>query len=264
MSEFLTASFLGFIEGLTEFIPVSSTAHLVVLVEGLNFPTPPGHIFEVFIQLGAILAVVVLYSRKLLNVAVTLPADAKSRDFVFNLVAATIPAVIAGFLGRDWIKENLYNPTVIGIALIAGGVIILALEKRFKNPVINTVDDVPLRTAFLIGLCQMLALIPGISRSGATIMGSLGLGLARPAAAEFSFFLAIPVMLGAVAYDTYKSWDAIMAYDGTGIMLAGLLAAFMTAMIVVKFALHIISRYGFAPFAWYRIAAGYGILLFFH
>lgn len=266
MGEFLTALFLGFIEGLTEFIPVSSTAHLIVFTEGLNFSAPPGHIFEVFIQLGAIMAVVVLYHRKLFHTAFTLHNNKVSQRFTANILIACVPAFIAGALGRDLIKEHLYNPTVISIALVVGGIIILLLEKKLEqgheNKIAN-VDDIPFKKAFLIGCCQMIALIPGVSRSGATIMGALGFGLARPAAAEFSFFLAIPVMMGAVAFDTYKSWDSITASGQLGLMMTGLLAAFFTALVVIKLALKIISRYGFAAFAWYRIAAGILIFLIF-
>lgn len=260
MTEFLTALFLGFVEGLTEFIPVSSTAHLVLLTEGLDFPAPPGHVFEVFIQLGAILAVVVLYRRRLWQTITGLPRDRTARLFALNLVLGTVPALAAGAIGRDWIKGALYNPPVIGAMLIAGGIVILLLEKKLDRRRYESVDGIPARTAFLIGCCQALALVPGVSRSGATIMGALACGLSRPAAAEFSFFLAIPVMLAAVGYDTVRSWDAIAAYGHFGLMLAGLAAAFVTAMIVVKSVLHFISRHGFAPFAWYRIAAG--ILVF--
>lgn len=256
MSDLLTALFLGFVEGLTEFIPVSSTAHLVLLTEGLNFPAPPGHVFEVFIQLGAILAVIVLYRRKLWETAVGLPREKKAQRFALNLILGTIPALIAGGLGRDFIKENFYNPAVIGSMLIAGGIIILLLEKKLNGGKIASIDDIPPQTAFLIGCCQTLALVPGVSRSGATIMGALSFGLARPAAAEFSFFLAIPVMLAAVSYDTMKSWHNIIAYDHLSLMLAGLLASFFTALVVIKFALHLISKHGFVPFAWYRIVAG--------
>ena len=257
MSDLLTALFLGFVEGLTEFIPVSSTAHLILLTEGLDFPAPPGHVFEVFIQLGAILAVIVLYRRKLWETAVGLPHDKKAQRFALNLILGTIPALIAGGLGRDFIKGYLYNPTVIGTTLIAGGIIILLLEKKLNGGKIASVDDIPPRMAFFIGCCQTLALVPGVSRSGATIMGALSFGLARPAAAEFSFFLAIPVMLAAVSYDTYKSWDNIIAYnDHLSLMIAGLLASFFTALVVIRFALHLISKHGFVPFAWYRIVAG--------
>jgi undecaprenyl-diphosphatase len=263
MMEFLTAILLGFIEGLTEFIPVSSTAHLIVFIKGLNFPSPPGHVFEVFIQLGAILAVMVLYRRKLWWTATQLIKEPKARLFALNLVAGTIPALVAGFLAHDWIKEHLYNPTVIAVTLVLGGVVILFLEKRFREAKITSVDDIPLNIAFLIGCCQMMALVPGISRSGATIMGSLLMGLSRPAAAEFSFFLAIPVMLAAVTFDTYKNWDSIIANDQMGVMLAGMLAAFFAALAVIRPALHLISRHGFRPFAYYRIIAGIIIFLIF-
>ncbi len=263
MMEFLTAAFLGLIEGLTEFIPVSSTAHLIVLVEGLKFPAPPNHVFEVFIQLGAIMAIVVLYWKKLWKTLMDLPHGATARSFTLNVIVATLPALAAGALGRSWIKEHLYSPHIAALMLILGGIIILLLEKRFRHGKIQNIDDIPLKTAFLIGICQMLALVPGVSRSGTTIMGSLFLGLSRPAAAEFSFFLAIPVMLAAVSYDTLKNWDSIIAYGHFELMLVGLAAAFITALVVVKLALKIISRYGFAPFAWYRIAAGICIFLIF-
>lgn len=264
MDEFLTALFLGFVEGLTEFIPVSSTAHLIVLTDALNLPTPPGHVFEVFIQLGAIMAVVVLYRRKLWQTVVGLPRDKTARNFALNIILATIPALIAGVLGRDWIKEHLYNPTVIAAALIVGGVIILIFDKKAgRNAKINDIDSIPPKLAFLIGCAQAVALIPGISRSGATIMGALALGLARPAAAEFSFFAAIPVMCAAVSYDLMKSWPDIVAHGHFDIMLAGLCGAFVTAMIVIRLALALISRYGFTPFGWYRIAAGLIVLTLF-
>ncbi|MBU0858970.1 MAG: undecaprenyl-diphosphate phosphatase, partial [Alphaproteobacteria bacterium] len=165
MIDYLIAVFLGFVEGLTEFLPVSSTAHIVLLVEGLKFPTPPGHVFEVFIQLGAILAVMVLYRRKLWHTTIGLPHDPVAQKFALNIAVATIPAVIAGLIGRDWIKEHLYSPVSIAVALIVGGVIILLLEKRLKDPRIETVDDIPWKTALLIGCCQAVALMPGVSRS---------------------------------------------------------------------------------------------------
>lgn len=263
MKDYLIALFLGFIEGLTEFIPVSSTAHLVLLVEGLDFLAPPGHVFEVFIQIGAIFAVIVTYRRKLWDTVIGLPHDKTAQSFAFNIAIATLPALAAGALGRDWIKAHLYTPTCIAIALIVGGIIILLLEKRFKTARYDNIDTIPAKTALLIGCCQALALMPGVSRSGATIMGALILGLSRPAAAEFSFFLAIPVMMAAVAYDTLKGWDEIIAYGHLGLMLTGMIAAFVTAMVVIRAALYVISKYGFAPFAWYRIALGAIVLLIF-
>ena len=253
ITEFLTALFLGFVEGLTEFIPVSSTAHLILLTEGMNFPAPPGHVFEVFIQIGAIFAVVLLYRRKLWQTLMGLTGDPVAQRFTVNLIVGTIPAVILGGLGHGWIKSHLYNPQVIAVTLFVGGVLILILEKRFNKPRIFEVDGVTPKLAFLIGCFQTIALIPGVSRSGATIMGSLALGLSRTAAAEFSFFLAIPVMFGAVAYDLYKNWAALMSYPHLELMMVGLLASLLTALVVLKAALRLIKGYGFASFAWYRI-----------
>lgn len=261
--ELLTAIFLGIVEGLTEFIPVSSTAHLIVLTEALHFRAPPGHIFEVFIQLGAILAVVVLYRVKLWKTIIGLPSDKTAQAFAMNIVLATIPALIAGAFGRDFIKEHLYDPHIIAVMLILGGIILIFFDKKFSTPKIDNIDAVSPKLAFLIGCCQAIALIPGVSRSGATIMGALALGLSRPAAAEFSFFLAIPVMCAAVAYDVMKGWSDIVSYGHFHIMLAGLVAAFITAMIVIKTVLAFLNRHGFTPFGWYRIVAGIVILLLF-
>jgi len=262
MNDVVTALFLGFIEGLTEFLPVSSTGHLLVLTDMLHFSAPAGHVFEIFIQLGAILAVVVLYFQKFWHTALYCFREDTSRRFALNLVVGTVPALIFGALGRDWIKTHLYNMPVIAVALIVGGLVILLLEKRLTKNTVTSVDEISLKKAFLIGCAQSLALMPGVSRSGATIMGSLGLGLSRSVAAEFSFFLAVPVMCAAVAYDTFKARDAIMAGGYWGIMGAGFVAAFLTALLVMKLALKIIGRFGFAPFAFYRIAAGLFILVF--
>lgn len=265
MEGFLTAAFLGFVEGLTEFIPVSSTAHLIILTEGLGLPAPPGHVFEVFIQLGAILAVMVLYRQKLWNTAIGLArGEDKALRFTINLGLGTLPALIAGALLHGWIKTNLYDPIVIAVMLIVGGLLIFFLERRFTAAHNHReIDDIQPRTAFLIGCAQMLALVPGVSRSGATIMGSLALGLTRPAAAEFSFFLSIPVMFAAVAYDLLRNWDSIRAYGHFDLMLVGLAAAFVTAMAVVRTVIGFIGRYGFTPFAWYRLAAGMILLMVF-
>ena len=256
MTDYLTAIFLGFVEGLTEFIPVSSTGHLVLLIEGLNFPTPPGRVFEVFIQIGAILAVMVLYRAKIFHTIRGIGNDKTAQNFARNILIGTLPALLIGGAFHSFIKDTLYNPMVIVTTLILGGIFILLFEKKFNHPVVESVDDISPKQALLIGFCQSVALIPGISRSGATIMGSLALGLSRTAATEFSFFLAMPVMFCAVAYDIYKNWDALLAYDHLGLMMAGLAASFITALIVVKTVVGFISRHGFAPFAWYRIALG--------
>jgi undecaprenyl-diphosphatase len=261
--DYLTAVFLGFIEGLTEFIPVSSTGHLILLVEGLNFPSPPGHVFEVFIQIGAIMAIVVLYWQKLWGTALSLHSKPESRSFALNIAVGCIPAVILGVTFHGFIKEVLYAPHVIAVTLIIGGVILIVTDKLFQNPKTQSVDDVSLKQAFLIGCAQAVALIPGVSRSGATIVGALSLGLSRQAAAEFSFFMAIPVMFGAVAYDLYKNWESVLAYSQPGLMAAGLISSFLTALVVVKFMIGLITKYGFAPFGWYRIALGLTVFVIF-
>lgn len=187
MIEYLTALFLGFVEGLTEFIPVSSTGHLVLLTEGLHFPSPEGHVFEVVIQIGAILAVMVLYRVKIFKTIIGLRSDKTAQRFALNVIVGTIPALIVGLALHKFIKEVLYNPLIIAPMLILGGIVILLFDKKFDHPTVENVDDITLRQAFLIGCTQCLALIPGVSRSGATIMGSLSLGLSRAAATEFSF-----------------------------------------------------------------------------
>ena len=262
MSDILQALFFGIVEGMTEFIPVSSTAHLLILTDLFRFSGPPGHVFEIFIQLGAILAVVVLYRKRFLDTALGLGRDPQARHFALLLIVGTIPALVAGALGRDFIKQTLYNPTVIGSALIVGGLIMLALERWGRTERIQNVEAIPLRLALIIGCCQAVALIPGVSRSGASIAGGLWAGLSRPLAAEFSFFLAVPVMCAAVFYDTLKSWDTITSGGYWDVMITGFVAAFLAAMVVIKFALAIVTRYGFTPFAIYRIAAGGLILLF--
>lgn len=264
MIDYLTAIFLGFIEGLTEFIPVSSTGHLILLIEGLNFPSPPGRVFEVFIQIGAILAVMVLYRAKIFHtVQGVFTKDKVAQNFARNIIIGTLPALLLGALFHNFIKGTLYDPMVIAAMLILGGVFILVFEKRFGPATVETVDEISPKQALMVGFFQSIALVPGISRSGATIMGSLGIGLSRKAATEFSFFLAMPVMFCAVAYDILKNWDALYAAQSWGLMLSGLAASFVTALIVVKTVVGFISRHGFAPFAWYRIALGLAVLFIF-
>lgn len=267
MMEYLIAAFLGFVEGLTEFLPVSSTGHLILLIDGFGLPMPPGRVFEVFIQMGAILAVMVLYRKRIFDTIRYLPTEKKAQRFTMNLIVATLPAMICGATLYGFIKGTLYHPLVIACSLIVGGIIILIVERRgagrAEHVRYETVDDLPLKTAFLVGCCQMIALIPGVSRSGATIIGGLSLGLSRPAAAEFSFFLAMPVMSAAVAYDVYRNWDALMEYDAWPVLITGFLFAFLTALSVVKLVIRFISQYGFAPFGWYRIALGLIALVIF-
>lgn len=264
MTDYLTAIFLGFIEGMTEFIPVSSTGHLILLVEGLHFPAPPGRVFEVFIQIGAILAVMALYRIKIFETIRGIPSDKTAQRFTLNIIIGTLPALAIGAIFHDFIKTVLYNPLIIAAALILGGLFILFFEKKFTNPIVDDVDNISFKQALFIGCCQAVAIIPGVSRSGATIMGSLALGLSRRASTEFSFFLAMPVMFCAVVYDIYKNWDSLLTYPDPGLMLAGLAASFITALIVVKTVVGFVSKHGFAPFAWYRIALGLAVFFIFY
>ena len=252
---------LGLIEGLTEFIPVSSTAHLLIAGHFIGFRNP-GRTFEVLIQLGAILAVVAVYAERLLWLTVSLPApDPKARRFVTGIVIAFLPAAALGALGHDFIKTVLFeSPRLIAVVLIVGGVALLVVDRLELKPRFSHVMDIPLATAFGIGIFQCLALIPGVSRSGATIAGALLLGTDKRAAAEFSFFLAMPTMAGAFAFDFYQN-RAIIDADQITLVAIGFVAAFVAAVLVVRALLDFISRHGFAPFAWWRIGVGLVVLV---
>ena len=254
MSQHLLAAILGIIEGLTEFLPVSSTGHLILAGHYLGFESP-GHTFEVLIQLGAILAILSVYFRKLFLIAVALPTDPGSRRFVAAILIAFLPAAIVGAFAHKYIKSLLFDPMVVAIALIVGGVAILIIERYAQRPRIKSLDEVDFKTALLIGLCQCLAMIPGVSRAGATIMGARVFRVDRATAAEFSFFLAMPTMLGATVYDLYKNWS-LLSWDHGGVIALGFISAFVAALLVVGAFVRFISRHGFTVFAWYRIAVG--------
>jgi undecaprenyl-diphosphatase len=251
----LQAILLGFIEGLTEFIPVSSTGHLILLVDMLGFKGPPGHLFEIVIQLGAILAICWLYRKRLLDAVISAPKDKTKRQFLMNILIAVLPAMVLGVLLHGFIKSVLFNPTVVAIMLVIGGIAILFIEKHKPEPILHDIEQMNWKLALKIGLCQTVAMIPGTSRSGATIMGALLLKVDRKVATEFSFFLAIPTMLAATAYDLYKNADSLTA-DGAGIIALGFASAFLAALAVVKTVVGFVSRHGFVPFAWYRIVLG--------
>jgi undecaprenyl-diphosphatase len=257
------AFLLGLIEGLTEFIPVSSTGHLILAGQLLGFHST-GNTFEVLIQLGAVLAVLSVYFGKLWHLVVTLPSDAKSRRFVGGILLAFLPAAVIGALAHDFIKTVLFEtPMVICVALLIGGLILLAIDRMPLRARYHDIQDYPLSLCFKIGLIQCLAMIPGTSRSGATIAGALLLGTDKRSAAEFSFFLAMPTMAGAFAYDLYKNWS-LLSMDDAAMIGVGFLMAFLSALVVVRSLLGFVSRYGFAPFAWWRItvgAIGIGVLL---
>ena len=255
MADWLAALILGLVEGLTEFIPVSSTGHMLLLGHFLGFEST-GKTFEIVIQLGALLAIISVYFRKLWTLATRWPFDAEARRFLIGLLVAFLPAAVIGVFAYDFIKTVLFEtPLVICIALIVGGVILLLLDRMPKRPRWIDADAYPVRLYFLIGLFQCLAMIPGVSRSGATIAGGLLLGTDKRSAAEFSFFLALPTMGAAVAYDLFKNRD-VLDFSDLGLIAVGFVAAFLTALAVVRFLLEFVSRRGFAPFAWWRIVVG--------
>lgn len=254
MQLFFEALLLGIIEGLTEFLPVSSTAHLLLVGDMLGFEGPPGKSFEIIIQLGAILAVCLVYRQRLWGVATTL-GNPRSFAFARNVIIAFLPAAVIGALAYKYIKQMLDSPLVASIALVVGGLVILAIERMVKRARIHEIEDMSPAMALAIGFCQVLAMIPGVSRAGATIMGSMLLGVERKIAAEFSFFLAIPTMTGATFYSLYKNW-ATLSLDGGALIAVGFVAAFFSALVVVKTFIAFISKHGFAPFAYYRIVFG--------
>lgn len=259
MTDILLAILLGIIEGLTEFLPVSSTGHQILVARLVDLTGPMWDAFIVMIQLAAILAICVLYFTKLWRVVVTLPSDPRSRLFAAGIIIAFLPAVALGVLLHKYIKELLFAPLPIAIALIVGGLIIIVVERNLPRVRYKEADALPLSVCFKIGVIQCLAMIPGTSRSGATIIGALLMGVERRAAAEFSFFLAIPTMLGAFVYDLYKNWS-IFTPDSATLIAVGSLFAFISALLVVRWALDFIQRHGFTPFAYYRIALGIVIL----
>lgn len=258
----LKAIILGVVEGATEFIPVSSTGHLILVGDWLDFTDARAKSFEVFIQLGAILAVVWHYRTKVSRVALGWNRDASARRLVANLMIAFLPAALIGFLAHDWIKAYLFNPLTVAAALVLGGVAILLIEWWDPPARVADVDAVPARMALGIGLAQVLALFPGVSRSGATIMGAYGLGLSRTAATEFSFFLAIPVMFAATTFDLWKSRGALSAAD-LPVFAAGFAVSFLAAIVMVRAFLAFVSRNSFRGFAWYRIVFGLLLLGFY-
>jgi len=251
----LQAALLGVVEGLTEFIPVSSTGHLILLVDILGFKGSQGKTFEIIIQLGAILAVCWLYRHKLISVLIGLPKDKNAQNFTLSICLAFLPAAILGVFLHDFIKNVLFSPVVVSVSLVVGGFLIIIIEKYAPKPKYDNIDKLSWKTALMIGFAQCLAMIPGTSRSGATIMGSLILRVERKTATEFSFFLAIPTMFGATVYDIYKNLD-VLSFDDMAIVAIGFISAFLAALLVVKTVIAFISTHGFKPFAYYRIVLG--------
>jgi len=260
----ITAILLGIVEGLTEFLPVSSTGHLILAAELLGYRAEDWATFNVIIQLGAILAVIVLYWRTFWTVATGLFArQAGSWRFATNLAVAFLPSAILGLILIDNIEALLGNAVVVAVALIAGGFAILLIEKLVRPASIEPgVAAIPLKRALGIGFIQCLSMVPGVSRSGATIMGALSLGIERRTAAEFSFFLAVPTMLGATTLQVAKHHAEIAAAGvDWGLIAVGFIVSFVVALVVIRWFVGIVGRYGFAPFAWYRIVAGAAALV---
>ncbi|MGO4667458.1 undecaprenyl-diphosphate phosphatase [Bosea sp. 2YAB26] len=254
MQNLFEAIVLGIVEGLTEFLPVSSTGHLLLLGHFLGFESN-GKTFEVLIQLGAILAILLVYFRRLLDIALRLRTDPAARRFVIGVLVAFLPAAVIGALLHGFIKGVLFNPFLVCCALIAGGLVLLVVDELELEVKHTDATTFPLPMYLKIGFIQCLAMIPGVSRSGSTIVGAMLLGASKRAAAEFSFFLAMPTMAGAFAYDLLKNYKTL-TFDDTMLIVVGFVAAFFAALLVVKTFLDYVSRRGFALFAWWRIIVG--------
>ncbi|NIC41117.1 undecaprenyl-diphosphate phosphatase [Aquabacterium sp. A08] len=259
----LKAALMGVVEGLTEFIPVSSTGHLILTAALLDMPGEKTKVFEVVIQTGAILAIVSLYLQRLLSTVVGLPRDATAQRFTANVLIGFFPAALAGVLFIDVIKGVLFNPLVVALGFILGGFVMLWVEARqARQPSqrIDTVDAVGWRDALAVGLVQCLALVPGVSRSGATIIGAMAFGFSRRAATEFSFYLAIPMLFGAAAYDLYKQRE-LLSWADAPMFAVGLGVSWAAAWVCVRWLMRFVVSHTFVGFAWYRIAFGGLILL---
>lgn len=254
MENLIEATVLGIVEGLTEFLPVSSTGHLLLLGHFLGFESN-GKSFEVLVQLGAILAITLVYFHRLLDIAKRLPTDPSARRFVIGVLVAFLPAALIGALAHGFIKEVLFNPFIVCTTLIAGGLILLVVDDLELHEKYTDATTFSLPMYLKIGLIQCLAMVPGVSRSGSTIVGAMLLGASKRAAAEFSFFLAMPTMAGAFAYDLLKSYKTL-TFDDTLLIVVGFICAFFSALIVVRTFLDYVSKRGFALFAWWRIVVG--------
>lgn len=260
---YLKAVILGIVEGLTEFLPVSSTGHLIVAGDLLHFTGQDADTFYIAIQAGAIFAVCWFYRERIIQILRGLFSDPKQQRLTINVIVAFLPAAVIGVMVAKYIKQWLFNPIAVAAALVIGGIIILVVERyqdqKTYQPRVMSMDDMNWKDALKVGLLQCLAMIPGTSRSGATIIGGLCIGLSRKAATEFSFFLAIPTIFGATVYDLYKSKDALSA-EGIPLIAVGFVISFFSALVVVKWLLHYVAKHDFSAFGWYRIFFG-GIIL---
>ncbi|MCC6598974.1 MAG: undecaprenyl-diphosphate phosphatase [Alphaproteobacteria bacterium] len=259
MQHLLDAGLLGIIEGLTEFIPVSSTGHLIIGEAFLKRGNEAASVFDVFIQIGAVLAVVWARRGRVLNLATGFFTDAQERAMGLKIMTAFMPAAIMGALFHSQIKEFLFTPLVVAISLIIGGVILLIVERIAPPPHYKKMDSMSFKTALGVGVFQIASLIPGVSRAGASIVGAQFLGMGRRAAAEFSFFLAIPTIFGAAVFDLYQNRHLVSVSDFP-VFAVGTLMAFISALIVVNWMIDFVGKYGFMPFGYYRILAGSALL----
>lgn len=250
---------LGVVEGITEFLPISSTGHLILTARLFGLAGPRAEVFEIFIQIGAVLAVVVEYRAKLLAATRELRRDARARAFATSVLIAFLPAAIVGLLTHRYISEHLFGPVTVAAALIVGAVAIFVIEGRPRTPSVTSADAVPFRIAVGIGLAQCLALWPGFSRSAATILGGMVCGVERKAATEFSFFLAIPTLGAATVYDLVKKRDLLAPGDMTWLLVATLVS-FVVAWLAIRWLLRFVSTHDLRPFGWYRIALGLAVL----
>jgi undecaprenyl-diphosphatase len=254
------AAIMGVVEGLTEFLPISSTGHLILAGSLLGFDDEKAKVFDIAIQTGAILAVIIVYWAKIRDTLVALPTQRQAQRFALNVLIAFLPAVVLGLLFGKAIKEHLFTPAVVATTFILGAFVILWAERRPRESVrVHEVDDMTWKDALKVGLVQCFAMIPGTSRSGATIIGAMLLGLSRKAATDFSFYLAIPTLVGAGAYSLYKE-RALLSLADLPMFLVGLLFSFLSAWLCVRWLLRYISTHSFTPFAWYRIAFGIVVL----
>ncbi len=258
----MKAFILGVVEGATEFLPISSTGHLIIVGDYLQFNDEKGKVFEIVIQLAAILAVCWEYRAKLIDTALHLGSERRAQQFVLNLFLAFLPAALLGLIFHSAIKQYLFSPITVAVALIVGGLAILGIERLALTAATHHIDKISPSQAVQIGLAQSLALFPGVSRAGATILGGMLFGLDRKTATEFSFFLAIPIMFAATILDVYKSRD-ILSVNDAGLFAVGFITAFLAALIAIRFLLRFVASHDFKVFAWYRIIFGVLVLLYF-
>jgi undecaprenyl-diphosphatase len=254
-ADWLKFAFLGVVEGLTEFLPVSSTGHLLLLQHFFGLDSDANKTFTILVQLGAILAILLVYFQRLLRIALDIPREPAARRFVLGVLLAFLPAAIIGFLLRDFIKGVLFNPLIVCVSLIVGGFVLIMIDRIDLKARFTDATQFSLPMFLGIGFAQCLAMVPGVSRSGATIVGAMLAGADKRSAAEFSFFLAIPTMAGAFALDLAKSYK-FLAFNDAVMIATGFGTAFISALLVVRLFLEYVSRHGFAPFGWWRILVG--------